>query len=164
MIILNINQILISLLNKRPEAMAKITGSPDYAEVSGTVYFYATNYGVMVASIVNNLPEKEGECQGGVFGFHIHEGDSCSGDSTDYFKDSLGHYNPNNCPHPHHAGDMPPLFDADETAFLMFLTDRFSIDEIIGKTVVIHSNPDDFTTQPSGNSGTKIACGKIMAI
>ena len=42
-----------------------------------------------------------------------------------------------------------------------FLTDRFTLKEIIGRTVVIHSMPDDFTSQPSGNSGEKIACGVI---
>ena len=56
---------------------------------------------------------------------------------------------------------MPPLFGNSGRAWLAFLTDRITVDEIIGKTVVIHSAPDDFTTQPSGNSGSKIACGAI---
>ena len=43
----------------------------------------------------------------------------------------------------------------------MVLTDRFSVAEVIGRTLVIHSDPDDFRTQPSGNAGTKIACGVI---
>lgn len=42
-----------------------------------------------------------------------------------------------------------------------FLTDRITLKEVIGKAVVIHSMPDDFTSQPSGNSGEKIACGII---
>ena len=41
-------------------------------------------------------------------------------------------------------------------------TDRFYPEDVIGKTVVIHEKPDDFRTQPSGDSGEKIACGKIM--
>lgn len=41
------------------------------------------------------------------------------------------------------------------------LTNRFNIEEIIGKVVIIYDKPDDFVTQPSGNSGTKIACGEI---
>lgn len=44
---------------------------------------------------------------------------------------------------------------------MMFFTNRFSIEEIIGRTVVIHDMTDDFKTQPSGNSGKKIACGVI---
>lgn len=79
----------------------------------------------------------------------------------DPFADAMSHYNPNDCEHPHHAGDLPPLFGNDGFALLLFLTSRFSVDEIIGKTVIIHDQPDDFTTQPSGNSGTKIACGVI---
>ena len=41
------------------------------------------------------------------------------------------------------------------------LINKFTVNEIIGRTVIIHSQPDDFTTQPSGNSGKKIACGEI---
>ena len=41
------------------------------------------------------------------------------------------------------------------------LINKFKIKDIIGKVVIIHDSPDDFTTQPSGNSGKKIACGKI---
>jgi len=46
-------------------------------------------------------------------------------------------------------------------AYLAVKTDRFTVHDIIGKTVVIHSNPDDFHTQPAGNAGKKIACGVI---
>ena len=41
------------------------------------------------------------------------------------------------------------------------LVNKFKLKDIIGKVVIIHDMPDDFTTQPSGNSGFKIACGKI---
>jgi Cu-Zn family superoxide dismutase len=47
---------------------------------------------------------------------------------------------------------------------LSFLTNRFTLDEIIGRVIIIHDKPDDFTSQPSGNSGNKIACGKIVAM
>jgi Cu-Zn family superoxide dismutase len=49
----------------------------------------------------------------------------------------------------------------DGNAIMAVKTNRFSIHEIIGRTVVIHSQPDDFTSQPAGNAGTKIACGVI---
>ena len=91
---------------------------------------------------------------------HIHEGGACTGDG---FADTGGHYNPAGADHPCHAGDLPPLFaTGGGRAELRVLTDRFSVREIIGRTVVIHSGPDDFTTQPAGNAGSKIACGVIQ--
>ncbi len=59
-------------------------------------------------------------------------------------------------------GDLPPLIENNGYAYMSVLLNKFSINEIIGKTVIIHDMPDDFTTQPSGNSGTKIACGVIQ--
>ena len=58
---------------------------------------------------------------------------------------------------------MPPLFANAGYAFLVFYTDRFTVPEVVGRTVVIHDMPDDFTTQPAGNSGKKIACGVVKA-
>lgn len=46
-------------------------------------------------------------------------------------------------------------------ALSIFLTNRFRVEEIIGRTIVIHASPDDFKTQPAGNAGEKIACGVI---
>ncbi len=145
-------------------AMANISGSRDYQGIRGTVTFITAASGVMVTAHILGLPARNDCTESGVFGFHIHEGRSCTGNSDDEFKDALGHYNPSGCLHPYHAGDMPPLFSCKGEAYLSFLTDRFEISDILGRTVVIHSNPDDFTTQPSGNSGTKIACGVIERI
>ena len=63
-----------------------------------------------------------------------------------------------------HDGWSWALFGSNGLALSLFLTNRFSIDEVIGRTVIIHDRPDDFTSQPSGNSGTKIACGVIQRI
>lgn len=145
----------------RPEATARISGNPEYPHISGTVYFLQTPMGVLVAAEVENLPHEAGECTEKIFGFHIHRGSKCSGNDKDPFANTLGHYDPHICPHPKHAGDMPPLFGNKGYAFQVFLTDRFTVKEVIGKTVIIHSMPDDFTSQPSGNAGQKIACGEI---
>lgn len=155
----NIN--ILSLIRRRPNATAVVKGSARYPEIRGTIYFYQTDGGVIVATRVSGLPKTNNVCKKPIFAMHIHSGGRCSGNETDYFADALTHYNPNNCPHPYHAGDMPPLFGANGSAISVFLTDRFSVKEIIGKTVIIHSDPDDFTTQPAGNSGIKIACGEI---
>lgn len=151
---------LASFSTQYPPASAHIKGSSAYPDIDGQAEFYQTRSGVIAVAEITGLPTSN-EYGSRVFGFHIHEGGSCSGNSEDPFFDVLGHYNPKAYPHPYHAGDMPPLFSNNGFAFSAFLTDRFTIDEIIGKTVIIHSMQDDFTTQPSGNAGIKIACGVI---
>lgn len=153
---------LSSLLRRRAQAIANIAGSENYPDISGTVRFYQTKNGVIVYAEVSGLPQANRPCQERIFGFHIHQGSKCSGNINDPFADTMLHYNPNGCEHPYHAGDMPPLFGNDGVALLLFLTNRFSVNEVIGRTVLIHDGYDDFTTQPSGNSGAKIACGVIQ--
>jgi len=77
------------------------------------------------------------------------------------FSGTGSHYDPANRPHPRLAGDLPPLLACRGNAYLSVKTDQFSVNDIIGRTVVIHSDPHDFHTQPAGNAGTKIACGVI---
>lgn len=72
-----------------------------------------------------------------------------------------GHFNPGGMAHPFHAGDMPPLLSNQGYAWTAFFDRRFTIEDIIGKTVIIHTGADDFTSQPSGNSGNQLACGEI---
>lgn len=153
----------LSLIVQRPDAFAGLEGSNDYPNLRGEAYFYQTEKGVMVVTQAEGLPMSSDVCKQPIFACHIHSGTSCMGNETDPFADAMTHYNPHNCPHPYHAGDLPPLFGCNGFAFSAFLTDRFSVTEIIGKTIIIHANPDDFTTQPSGNSGMKIACGTIQA-
>ena len=152
---------LNAVLSRRPEAMAVIRGSDEYPEISGVVRFYQMQEGVLVVTEVSGLPQSDDACMKPVFGYHIHSGEFCTGNSEDPFADAKAHYNPDNCEHPYHAGDMPPIFVNNGYAFSIFLTNRFCTDEIIGKTVIIHLHPDDFHSQPSGDSGAKIACGEI---
>lgn len=58
-------------------------------------------------------------------------------------------------------GDLPPLLSTHGAACSAVYTGRFYPDDVVGRTVVIHMNPDDFKTQPSGDSGEMIACGEI---
>lgn len=147
----------------KPNAAAKITGSKKYPEIYGWVRFYQTARGVLVKTEIRGLPHSGEKCGERVFGFHIHDGTSCREGENGDFPDSGAHFNPYGCPHPQHAGDLPPLFGNGGLALSAFLTDRFTVDEVIGKAVIIHAMPDDMITQPSGNSGEKIACGIIMA-
>lgn len=149
---------------QKPVAKALIRGNSEHPNLFGTVLFFDTPYGTLVTADVMGLPNDKSNCSSNIFGFHVHEGKSCTGTKDDPFKDTEGHYNPGQCPHPAHAGDMPPLFGANGRAWIAFLTDRFSAEEVIGRTVIIHSQADDFTSQPAGNSGKKIACGQIKSI
>lgn len=149
------------LLTKKPDAQAVLSGRREFPQVSGFVNFYQTKKGVVLAASVGGLPYGQGPCGSAVFGLHIHGGESCTGNATDPFADAGTHYNPGNCEHPHHAGDLPPLFGNKGYALMTVLTDRFTITEVIGRTVIVHRSPDDFTTQPAGNSGEKMACGII---
>lgn len=155
---------LLSVLRSRPQAAAHIAGSEKHPDISGKVRFYQTRRGVIVWAEISGLPRSEVPCHGQIFGFHIHEGTECGGNLDDPFADAMSHYNPSGCEHPHHAGDLPPLLGSGGFALSLLLTDRFSIDEVIGRTIIIHGHPDDFMTQPSGNSGTKIACGVIRRV
>lgn len=148
-------------MSRRPKAWAKISGAEPYEDLKGFIGFYPCNGGIFVASEFYGLPTTDTVCDRPVFAQHIHEGNSCTGTEDDPFENVGGHYNPNRCPHPYHAGDMPPIFSADGYGFSAFFTDRFTLEEIIGKAVILHLMPDDFHTQPSGNSGMKIACGII---
>ena len=139
-----------------PRAFARIRGGREWPMICGTVTFTQRCDGVLVEAALSGLPRTES----GFFAFHIHEGGDCGGED---FSDTKGQFNPRNREHPCHAGDLPPLLSCGGRAELTVLTNRFSICDILGKTVVIHAEPDDFHTQPSGNAGAKIACGVIRA-
>lgn len=145
----------------RPQAAAWVTGNAASPKLSGLVKFYQTSYGgVLIEAEIFGLPDKNESTEGSFFAMHIHQ----FGDCSDDFAKTGNHYNPENNPHPFHAGDLLPLLGNQGYAWSAFYTKRFAIPDIIGKSVIIHSGPDDFTTQPSGNAGTKIGCGEIRRI
>lgn len=154
---------LLTALRYSPDAWAAVRGSEKYPQLSGIVRFCQTRRGVLVFAETSGLPEAAKVCENGFFAFHIHAGRSCTGDSTDPFADALNHYNPEGCPHPAHAGDLPPLLSNHGYALQVFLTDRFTVREIVGRTLIIHAGLDDFSTQPGGSAGGKIACGRIVS-
>ncbi len=146
------------LAENRPNAYANIRGDAEHPHLYGIVKFYDTKLaGVLVEAEIFGLPSLSRSFAGSFFGFHIHENGNC----RKPFDQTGGHYNPDNAKHPDHAGDLPPLLGNHGFAYSVFFTQRFLIKDILGKSIIIHSSPDDFTSQPSGNSGTKIACGII---
>jgi len=104
-------------------------------------------------------------------GLHIHEaGDCSSGDGMS----TKGHFNPFGKPHAHygsaerHAGDLPPLKAnksgrANVQIDLDIITVTPGPASIIGRGLIVHADPDDYKTQPTGNAGARIACGVIQA-
>lgn len=159
----NMTQFFSAVMQGVPDAAAVVRGSRKYAQLAGTVSFWQTENGVVVAAAMQGLPVQSGvPCAHPVLALHIHAGGSCTGTAEKPFANAGMHYNPENCNHPFHAGDLPPLFaDKAGNAWMAVLTDRFTVKEIIGKTVIVHAGADDFTTQPSGNAGDMIACGVI---
>ena len=141
-----------------PRAVAWVTGNADNPQLSGLVKFYQTSYnGVLVEAEIFGLPDTK---ESNFHAMHIHQ----FGDCSNNFSKTGEHYNPENEPHPFHAGDLLPLLSNQGYAWSAFYDKRFTINEIIGKSVIIHSGADDFTTQPSGNAGIKIGCGEIRRI
>jgi Cu-Zn family superoxide dismutase len=133
--------------------------------VSGTVSFQAVGQKIRVEARVAGLTPGE-------HGFHVHEGGDCSAPDASSAK---GHFNPAAKAHGHHggaerhAGDMPNLVaDSAGRATLTAELDMLSLTEgpggILKRSVVIHADPDDYKSQPAGNSGKRVACGTIRAV
>ena len=146
------------LFANEPDAAAWITGSDSVPNLNGCVKFFSTPFGgTLVAAELFGLPNSSEKNSFNFYAMHIHD----SGDCSDHFSHTGLHYNPQNALHPDHAGDMPPLLGNQGYAFSVFYDKRYTIQEIIGRSVIIHEKPDDFTSQPAGNAGDKIACGTI---
>lgn len=150
-------------------AVAMIKGGPLAPHLKGRVVFKDVPGGTEVYAEVCGLPPfcpgQDGRPQIGPHGFHIHEHGNCQvGDPADPFKAAGGHWNPNKQPHPHHPGDFPVLFSNHGRACMTFFTDKFSVEQVIGLAVIIHQSPDDFHSQPAGNSGKRLACGVIKPL
>lgn len=143
---------------ERPQAVAWVTGNSAYPDISGLVKFYQTPYsGILVEAEFFNLPNVDTPGTSGFYAMHIHENGDCSED----FAKTGEHLNLTYAPHPLHTGDMPPLLGNQGYAWSAFYDKRFTLKEIIGRSVIIHSDRDDFSTQPAGDAGEKIACGVI---
>jgi Cu-Zn family superoxide dismutase len=108
---------------------------------------------------------------GQAHGLHIHEVGDCSAPDA---MSAKGHFNPFGKPHgdpksgERHAGDLPALNAAKNgRAKVEVLVDMISVTpgpgSIIGRALVVHADPDDYRTQPTGNAGARLACGVIKA-
>ena len=140
--------------------LAPTTGS----KVSGTVSFVQSADKVTVRGEIRGLkPNAE-------HGFHVHEkGDCSSGDGMS----TGGHFNPTTRAHgnhgagEHHTGDLPAVkANGEGVATINFQSTTIrvgsGITDIVGKGLIVHRDPDDYTTQPTGNSGPRVACAVIV--
>ncbi len=131
-------------------------------QVTGTVTFETTDKGVLIIADFEGLKP-------GSHGFHVHEKGDCSHDAAS----AGGHFNPTNKKHggpddpDRHVGDFGNVVaDASGKAHYERVDALVKLEgpeSIIDKSIVIHADPDDFTSQPSGNSGARIGCGLIQA-
>ena len=139
----------------QPTKGSKAFGEATFEEVDGRVRVIVFTQGL--------APERE-------HGFHIHEaGDCSSGDGMS----AKGHFNPHGKPHgapssaERHAGDLPSLKAAKNGRAKIDVTvDASSIGSgagnIVGRGLIIHADPDDYKTQPTGNAGPRLACAVIV--
>jgi Cu-Zn family superoxide dismutase len=132
------------------------------SSVNGTVRFTELDDGVIVLAEVEGL-------EPGVHGFHIHEFGDCSAPDG---KSAGDHFNPHGTTHagpmnqPRHVGDLGNITANKKGKAVYHYVDYIlkfeGPDSIIGKSVIVHKDPDDFTSQPTGNAGARLACGVIV--
>lgn len=149
------------LAKDQPAAAAWIHGNPDNPNLGGMVSFYTTPFGgVLISAEIFGLPDSSTQNPSDFYGMHIHENGEC----TSPFETAGGHYNPSGEPHPSHAGDLLSPLGNQGYAWVTFYDKRFTIDQILDKSVIIHRMPDDFSSQPAGASGERIGCGIITPV
>jgi Cu-Zn family superoxide dismutase len=133
------------------------------SKVQGMVSFSKERDGMHIEASIQGLSP-------GPHGFHIHEYGDCSSPDAN---SAGGHFNPGNMPHgsptmeKHHAGDLGNIqADASGNAKLTLVVPQLSFEgpnSVLGRGMIVHGQADDFTTQPTGNSGARVACGVIGA-
>lgn len=145
-----------------PMAMTTLSPTTSSSTSRGTVHMQELADGSVEVQVdLTGVPP-------GVHGFHVHERGDC-GDSGNA---AGGHFNPTSAPHAapaaasHHAGDFGNVTaGANGEVHTKFTTRSITVGEgsrsAVGKAVILHANPDDLTTQPTGNAGGRIACGVV---
>ncbi|HEY2094767.1 MAG TPA: superoxide dismutase family protein [Thermoanaerobaculia bacterium] len=147
-----------------PQPMATTTLAPlGSATAHGHVHFQQQKDGTVEVTV-----DLTGLAPNTTHGFHVHDKASCA----DFGNAAGGHYNPTNAPHgapdaaSHHAGDFGNVTsDASGEVHTTFMTHSITVggmNDVNGHAVILHANPDDLTSQPSGNAGPRIACGVVQ--
>jgi len=150
----------VSTAQQAVAVLASASGS----RVSGKLTLVPMGDGVHISGEVGGLAPN------GQFGFHVHEKGDCSAvDATS----AGGHFNPAASAHGragsqvHHAGDMDNIVaDADGVARVNVHLRGVTLggdaaNDIAGRAAIVHADPDDYHSQPTGNAGARVACGVI---
>jgi len=146
-------------------ATATLQGAPADTDFKGTVTFTPQGNGVKVTAHL------EGVDTDGLHGFHVHENGSCvHGEGEKHFTSAGGHFNPDKAEHacpptePRHAGDLGNIQVTNGKGDLEFTTNLLSLtgpNTVVGKAIILHAKADDCKTQPTGDSGDRLACGVV---
>jgi Cu-Zn family superoxide dismutase len=136
--------------------------------VKGQLVLSPDNHGLRITGNLSGLKAKSEHA------FHIHQNGDCSAPDAMSAGD---HFNPSGAPHgnptgddsgaQHHAGDMPNLTADDKgNAKVDLRVENVTLgdggeNDVLGKAVIVHADPDDYSSQPAGNAGARIACGVI---
>jgi Cu-Zn family superoxide dismutase len=132
--------------------------------VSGRLLIDAIDGGVRIHGELGGLGRN------GVHAIHVHERGDCSAADA---STAGGHFNPDGVAHgragtpPHHLGDMDNLHaNAQGVAKVDLHLHGVTLgsgaaNDILGRAIIVHANPDDYTSQPTGNAGARVACGVI---
>lgn len=150
----------LMIANGNPYSVAYIKGNNENKNLKGTVEFFPWSTGSIIKLEILGLPVNN---DNSFFGFHIHENSDCKIEENKPPFESAGkHYDIDENIHPNHTGDLPLIYSNKGYSFMLYYTNRFTPEQVVGKSIIIHKMADDLKTDPSGNSGERIACGTII--
>lgn len=143
-----------------------LQGDPADTDFAGTVSITPEGTGVRIVADVAGVDTD------GKHGIHVHENGMCDheGEGGKHFTSAGGHFNPANTEHacpptdPRHAGDLGNIEVSGGKGHLELSVTNLTADQLHGKAIILHAGEDDCKTQPTGNSGDRLACGVVPAM